>query len=152
MAAPAHSDGRRAKRVFKDKVPADDPRDQLAERCIRIRIRASCNGNQRRELRVAQPGKGARNSRKYERNNDRRSGELRRRLSGDDKDSRADNGADPERHQVDRAERAPQAVLSCFARLFHQRFNRLCCQQGVAHATPPLGTLISSLSIGPKAL
>src|SRR2546429_464488 len=154
VAAPTDRHGRRAKCVFEDQVPPDNPRNQLAKRRIRIGIGASGNRDQRREFRVAQPCEGACDARKHERNDDRRPRKLRRCLPRDDKDSRADDGPNSQRDQVNRAESALQAVLSRFTRLVPQRFDRFRCKQGAAHATPPLGICRSPLSlpIRPTAL
>ena len=68
--APGDCHCRRADRVFKDQVPANDPRGEFAHRCVRICVGAACDRNHRGELGVAQSGKSAADSRDNEREYD----------------------------------------------------------------------------------
>ena len=55
----ANADGHVADRVFQDKVPADDPRDQLAHGGVGIGVGAARDGDHRSQLGVAKSGEGA---------------------------------------------------------------------------------------------
>src|SRR5687767_3834737 len=72
VTAPRDGDGDVSDSVLEDKVPAYDPGDHLAERRIRIGVRAPCLWNHRRQLGVAERGKSANESEKDERSDERR--------------------------------------------------------------------------------
>ena len=50
---PAHRHRRGAERVLEDQVPADDPRDQLAERRVAVGVGGAGDRHRRGELRIA---------------------------------------------------------------------------------------------------
>ncbi len=54
--APSGGDGRRAEGVLQDQIPADDPGEDLAERRVAVGIGGARDGDEGRELGVAQPG------------------------------------------------------------------------------------------------
>ena len=60
VAAPADRHGHRADRVLEDQVPADHPRDDLAERRVGVGVGAAGDRHHRRELGVAERGERAR--------------------------------------------------------------------------------------------
>ena len=66
----------------------------------------------RGEFAVAEPGEGAADGGHDEGENHRRAGVIRRRDAGQREQARADDGADAERHQVARPERALERVLA----------------------------------------
>ena len=111
VSRPAGSHGGGAEGVFQDQVPADNPGYQLAQGGIAVGVSGACNGNDRGKLRIAEPGKGAGDACEDEAERNRRAGVERRRLAGEHEYARADDGADPQGNQVDRAERAPQRVF-----------------------------------------
>ena len=125
MAGPADRDGRRAEGVLEDEIPADDPRDELAERRVPVSVRGAGDRHRGRELRVAQAGKGARESREQHRQHDRRTGVLRRRLARQHENAGPDDGADAERYQVDRPEDALERMPTCLGRFGLQLLDRL---------------------------
>ena len=59
MFGEAHRNRHVREGVFEDQVPADDPRYQLTQRRVGIRVRRPRNGNHRGQLGVAEPGKRA---------------------------------------------------------------------------------------------
>ncbi len=109
IAGPADRDGRCRDAVFEHHVPADEPGDELAERRVRIRVRAAGHRDQRRELGVAERREAAADRRHDEAEHDRRARVLGRGLSRDHEDAAADHGADAERGQSPRSERALEA-------------------------------------------
>ena len=124
--------------VFEDQVPADDPRDKLAERGIGVGVGRAGDGNHRREFGVAEAGEAAddgdENQRQRQRGSsagtarergvvhdviedrgveDRRGIEL---FAGDGRaddgeNARADDGSDAERGKRDRSERLLETGL-----------------------------------------
>ena len=73
IVAPRDRHGDVADRVLEDQIPADDPRDQLAERRVRVGVGASRLRDHRRELRVAQPASAHATAEQEEREDQRRS-------------------------------------------------------------------------------
>ena len=119
VAAPRDRDGDVADRVLEDQVPPDDPGDELAERRVRVRVRAARLRNHRRQLGVAQRGEPAHDAEQNERDDQRRAGAVanhhavRQNLAGRGRadrreDSGADHRADREHDQVARAQRPLQ--------------------------------------------
>ena len=109
---PARRDGRRAERELEDEVPADDPRDELAEARVGERVRRAGDRHRRGELGVAQRGERAGDAGGDERQRDRRAGERAGGLAGQHEDAGADDDADAEDDEIQRAERAAQAVVA----------------------------------------
>ncbi len=60
-------------RVLENEIPADNPRDQLTERCIRVGVRAACDGNHRSQLGVAESREPAHHGDQEERERNGRS-------------------------------------------------------------------------------
>ena len=108
---PARRDGRGAERQLEDEVPADDPRDELADARVGERVRGAGDRHRRGELRVAQRREPARDPGGDERQRDRRAGQRAGGLAGQDEDARADDDADAEDDEIERPERAAQAVV-----------------------------------------
>ena len=127
---PADRHGRGAERVFEDEVPADDPRQQLAERRVAVRVRRAGHRHRGRELRIAQRRERADHAGEDHREDDRRPGMHRRRLTGQHEDAGADDGADAERGQVHRAQHALE--LSVFTCARGQLFNGFGCEDAPA--------------------
>ncbi len=92
--APTRSHGSGAKSVFQDKVPADDPGENLAQRGVAIGVGRTGNGYQRGEFGVTQAGEAAGDAGKNIREDDSGSGKLRRGGPGNNEDSGADDCAD----------------------------------------------------------
>ena len=107
---PSHRHGRRAEEIFEHQIPADDPRDELAERRVAIGVRAAGDRNHRRELRVAESGEETARARENEGVHDRRSGVQRRGGSGENEDSCADDCADSQQRQITRGEHAFERI------------------------------------------
>ena len=137
VAAPGDGDGDVADRVLEDQIPADDPRDQLAERRVRIRVGAARLRNHRRQLRVAErrkPADGAeQDEREDQRGPGRRADDLAvgpdfagRRGADRREDAGADHGADRQHHQIARAEHALQR---CCRRRRLQSLDRLAGEE-----------------------
>ena len=97
----------------------------LAERRVAVGVGRAGDRDHRGELGVAEAGEGAPEPGEDEREDDRRPGELGRRRAGDDEDAGPDDGADPERDEVERAERPLQLALAFgLAQNLVERFGR----------------------------
>ena len=83
----------------------------LAKRRVGIRVSAARDRNHVGEFAVAQPGEGAADRGDHHGENHRRSGVVGCGDSGQREQSGADDRADAERHQVERAQRALEPVL-----------------------------------------
>ena len=117
VAAPAYGDGSRAECVFEAEGPADDPGRQFAERGVAIGVGAAGDGNHRRELGIAEAGKDAPHSGDHEREHDGGTGKLSGGGAGEHEDARADNGANAQRDEVHRTQRAPEGMRAFLAGL-----------------------------------
>ena len=53
--------------VFEDQIPADDPGEDLAQRRVRVRVRAAGDGNHRRQFGIAERREAARDRHQHER-------------------------------------------------------------------------------------
>jgi hypothetical protein len=121
VVAPRDGDRDVADGVLEDQIPADDPRNEFAERRIGVRVCAARLRNHRSQLGVAQPGEPAARAKENERDDERgtraKANDVAGRISlsrgrGADRaeDSGADHGPDREHYQITRAERALQSV------------------------------------------
>ena len=70
----ADADAHVGEGVFEDQVPADDPRDQLAQRGVGVGVRRAGDGNHRGEFGVAEPGEHAHDRDQDQRERERRAG------------------------------------------------------------------------------
>ena len=129
ISGPTHRHSRSAEQILEDQVPSDDPRDELTQRRVAVRVRASGDRNHRREFGVTQPREQTANAGQDERQDDGRAGILSRRCACEDEDAGAYDGADAERREIERAERALQRVLSLSRRFLLQEGNALGRQQ-----------------------
>ncbi len=129
VSRPAGGHGGGAEGVFEHQVPADDPGDQLAQGGIAIGVGGAGDGNDGGELRVAKPGKGAGDAGKDKAESDRWTGVERSGLAGQHEDPGADDGADAEGDEVDRAERAPECVFPHLVGLFGEYREGFGCQE-----------------------
>ena len=120
VSRPAGGHRRRAKGVLQAQVPADDPGHQFAQRRIAVGVSRSGNGNDGGKLRIAEAGEGAGDSGQHKAQRHGRAGVQRRRLAGQHKDAGADDGANAERDQVERAERALERVFALFTGLLRE--------------------------------
>ena len=109
VAGPPDRDRSARDRVLQDQIPADQPRHELADHDIRVRVGAAGDGHHRRELCVGQRGEPAHRRRNDERKHQARSGALGADC-GENEDAGAYHGADAEQHELERAERAFQAL------------------------------------------
>ena len=123
VVAPGDRDGDVADRVLEHEIPADDPRDELAERRIRVRVGAAGLRNHRRELGVAERGERAGATEEQKRKDQRGPGRIaddvaarvgltRRRGADRAEDAGANHRADRQHDQIARAEHATKAVLT----------------------------------------
>ncbi len=115
VSRPRNRHGDVADRVLDDQVPADDPRDELAERRIRVGVGRSRHRDHRSELRVAQRGEAAGDAGEDERQDQRRPradviGASGRCRADGREQTRADDGADAERRELHRTERARETL------------------------------------------
>ena len=103
---PADRDGRGADDELEREVPADDERDQLAERRVGERVRAARDRHHGGELGVAERGERADDAGQHERQHDRGPGLGGRGVAGEHEDAGADDDADAEHGDVERAQLA----------------------------------------------
>ena len=111
---PANSNCRCAEQILEDKIPTDDPGDEFTERGIAVGIRAPGDRDHACKLRVAKSGEKASQSGYNEGDDDCRSGVLSRGSSRQHENSGADDRADAQRGEVERAERASERVFGGF--------------------------------------
>ena len=111
IAAPGDRDRDVADRVFENQVPADDPRDELAQRRVRVGVGAAGLRDHRGQLGVAQRREPADDAEQDEREDQRRAGAVaddfaaRESLAGGRgadrrEDAGADDGANREHDQI----------------------------------------------------
>ena len=108
---PTDGDGRTRNEVFEDETPADDPREHFAEAAVGVGVGAAGDGDHRGEFGVTKSGEKAGDAGDDVGQGDGGptiEGGCRARLH---EDARADNRADAEADEADRAERAFVAVL-----------------------------------------
>ena len=105
--APADRDGGDRHGVLEDQVPADDPRRELAERRVGVRVGAARDRDRRGQLREGERGERAGDAGEDEGQDDRRAG-VADRLADDHEDAGADDRAEAERGQVEQADDALQ--------------------------------------------
>ena len=96
---PRDRDGDVPDGVLEDEVPADDPRDELAERRVGVRVGGARDGDEARELRVAEGAEAAGDGRQQDGDDDAGPGRRlplasRRRAAERGEDAGADDGAD----------------------------------------------------------
>ena len=127
VVAPRDRHGDVADRVLEDQVPADNPRDQLPQRRVGVRVGAAGLRNHRGELGVAEPRERARATQQNERQHQCRPGAVADHLAvrtdlpggrGPDRaeDAGADDGADGEHDQVARAQHALERSIAFTSR------------------------------------
>ena len=129
VARPRDGDGDVADGVLDDQVPADDPRDQLAERGVGVGVGRSGDRHHRRELGVAERREAAGDGREHEREHERRAGAevvgaAGRRRADRREDAGADDRADAERGELHRTERPLELLVSAL-RVANQPVERL---------------------------
>ena len=114
LEVPAPADGHRHRpdRVLENEVPADHPREDLAERGVRVGIGAARDGDHRGELRVAQRRKRAREAGGQVRHADGRARLVGGGRAGEHEDARADDGADAQQRQVEGRQRALERLAA----------------------------------------
>ena len=137
VAGPPDGDRGRAEGVLQHQVPADDPRDQLAERRIGVGVGRAGDRNAGSELGITERGEPARDAREHHREHDGRPGVRRGRLTGQDEDAGADDGADAEHGELARPEHAGQACAVRAELLRLNLFDGLGGEKGHQHAPPP---------------
>jgi hypothetical protein len=118
---PGNRDRDVADGVLQDQVPADDPGDELAEGCVRVRVGGPRDRDHRGKLRVAERGEAADDGGEDERHHERGScarpvNVAGRRRPDRREDPGADDRADAERDQVDRTQHLLE-LMALLARL-----------------------------------
>ena len=111
---PAYRHRGGADRVLEHQVPADDPGEQFAHGGVGVGVRAAGDGDHGGEFAVAHAGERAADGGDDEREDYRRSGVIGRGDSGEREQPGADDGADAERHQVERTEGLLELVRARF--------------------------------------
>ena len=104
VGAPAHGDRGHRHAVLEDQIPPDDPREDLAHRRVGVRVCRARHRKRGRELRVGEGREDTGDAGEQERDHERRAG-LGDGLPDDHEDPRADDRADAESGQVQRADR-----------------------------------------------
>jgi hypothetical protein len=133
---PAMGHRRRRDGVLEDQVPADDPREQLAERRVRVGVRGAGDRSHRGELGVAQGREDARQACDHEGEHEGGTGRIVGRATREHEDAGADDGADAEAGQLDGAQDPPQAVVPLH--LLEQQAQRFLREQATGHSVSPL--------------
>ena len=110
--------------VFQRKVPADDPGEDFAHGGIGIRVRASRQRDHGGELGVTQAGERAPQSRQYKGQHQAGAGVVRAQARHHE-DTRADNGADSQRGELEHAQGPLQAVFAGLPGFGQQHLERL---------------------------
>jgi hypothetical protein len=93
VSRPADGDRTRREQVFEDQVPADEPGDAFAERCVRVGIRAAGDRDHRRELGVAEACQRASEAGDEERDDESGTRVIRGGCAREHEDAGADDGA-----------------------------------------------------------
>ena len=120
---PAVRNGGRGHRVLENQIPSDDPREQLAQGRVGVRVCRSRHGHHGRELRITQSRENARDSGHNEREHQCGPGKIVRRNPCQHEDACADDRSHPEARELDGTEHAMQTIFA--AKLFEQRLVRL---------------------------
>jgi hypothetical protein len=97
--------------VLQEQQQAHHPGHHLAHRGVAVGIGRSRHRQGRRQLGVTQGHEGAEQAGDDEGDHDRRPGELGGGAAGQDEDAGADDAADAQQHQVQRAQRAFQLAM-----------------------------------------
>ena len=97
--------------VLEHQDPAEAPGEDFAQRGIAVAVGGTGHRHRGRELRVAERRQRAGGSRKHERDHDGRAREVRGGRAGEHVDPGAQDAADAEQHEVQRAECAPKSLL-----------------------------------------
>ena len=105
VAGPADSHGRGAHAIFEDQIPADDPGEDLADGRVGIGVGASRSGDHGGQFGVAEADEGACDAGQDKRQDDRGPRVTGRRLAGQHEDAGADDAADAQADERERAER-----------------------------------------------
>ena len=108
---PAHGHRAGPQGQLQDQVPADDPGDELAQARVGERVRRARHRHGAGELRVAERGQRAGDAGEHERQRHGRPGLLPGGLAGQHEDAGADDHADPEHRQLDRAQLLAELML-----------------------------------------
>ena len=124
VAAPADGHRRHRHAVLEDQVPADDPRDELAERRVAVGVGAARDRDRRGQLGVGEGREQAGDPREGEGDDDRRAG-IADALADDHEDAGADDRADAQRGEVEDSDRSFETVLGVAAGLAHEDVGRL---------------------------
>ena len=127
----ADGDRHVADRIFENQVPADNPREDFAERGLRIGISGTRDRDHRSKLRIAEAGERADDAGDDVGDEDGGPRVERRGVTGTDEDAGADDAADAEEHEVPR----PQGPfeLAC-PRFFLDLGNALAQHHASEHA------------------
>ena len=104
IARPADRHRRSGGEIFQHQVPADDPGEEPAHRRVGVGVGAAGDWDHRGVFGVAQAGEEAAKARDREGDHHARTGIACGRMAGQHEDTRADDGADAERDQMDRAQ------------------------------------------------
>ena len=128
IAGPSDRHANVADRVLDDQVPANNPGDQFAERCVGVRVGAARDGHDRGELRITQGGESTRHGRENEGQNDGRAGAWTHRVSSNrrargDEHASPNGGADAQCREVPLAQRSAQTAA--FGQIVFAVGNRL---------------------------
>ena len=110
IAGPADRHGACADGIFEDQRPADHPGKQLAHDGIGVSVSRAGDRDHRGKLGIAQRSNRADGARNDEADHHRRTG-LLSGFGGQHENAGADDGADAEQRQLERAERAMETLL-----------------------------------------
>ncbi len=135
VAGPADRHRRGGEPILEHQQHTHDPRGELAERRVRIRIRRARDRDRRCELGIGKRDERAERAGDHERDHDRGARELRGRAAGQHEDTGADDAADAEQHEVERAERFFQLAVLVLGMHLLDRFAREQARETLRHQT-----------------
>ena len=96
IAGPANGNGGGGKKVFQDKIPADDPGEELAQRGIGVGVGAAGGGNHGGIFGITEAGKETADAGDGEGEDESRAGMLGGGGAGQNKDPSSNDGSDAE--------------------------------------------------------
>lgn len=124
ISGPANSDHRSGKTIFKKEQGPHDPCGELAHGGVAVGIGRAGHRKRRGKLCIAQPGKGADESGNEVGDQDGGTGVESGRVSGTNKNTRADDTANSEKQQIPGSECSLQFAGFSFALNLRDAFSR----------------------------
>src|SRR6185295_6895750 len=133
IVGPAYGNRNVSDRVFDDQIPANDPRHDFTERCVRVCVSRTGDRDHRGKLGIAKSSEAANDCGNDKRDHQRRTGAWAVRIAGSGstdscEDSSTDDGAYSEKRELNGTKRAAELMLGFFG-VFEDRVERLDAKQ-----------------------